>query len=96
MSKYRFDWDSSKNQANRRKHGITFRQAETAFDDENALIEYDDDHSYDEDRFILIGMSKELKLLVVCHCYRDSGSVIRIISARKANRFEENLYGGNL
>jgi len=89
-----FDWDKDKAKANVGKHRVTFNDAMTAFGDANAIIKDDDEHSLDEERFILLGISKESHLLMVCHCYRDNDNVIRIISARKANRHEENEYGG--
>ena len=92
----RFDWDVGKNLSNIEKHGIPFKEAATVFRDENAVLLDDDEHSYDEDRFNIIGVSGNLKLLMVCHCYRehDDDSVIRIISARKASDTECSLYGG--
>jgi uncharacterized DUF497 family protein len=87
-----FEWDLRKNASNRRKHGISFEEAQTVFGDENALFMADPDHSIDEDRFILLGLSERLRILVVCHCYRESDDVIRIISARKATRSEQMQY----
>ena len=88
----RFEWDATKAAANLRKHGISFAEAVTAFMDEYARIIYDPDHSTDEDRFILLGMSMTPRLLVVCHCYREGDEVVRLISARKATRQEANHY----
>lgn len=88
----RFEWDEAKGRENIRKHGISFEEAQTVFLDENAVRFFDPDHSEDEDRFIMLGMSFELRVLVVCHCHRESDTVIRIISARKADRREENSY----
>ena len=88
-----FEWDESKNKANTQKHGVSFEEAQTVFYDENALLIDDPDHSEDEDRFILFGISLSLRLLVVCHCYRQSETIIRIISARKATRSESKQYG---
>ena len=91
-----FDWDINKAETNLYKHGVTFEEAASVFFDEYA-IEYDDEeHSQDEDRFIVIGKSRRLRLLVVCHCYRNENTVIRIISARKASKTEAELYGGAL
>jgi uncharacterized DUF497 family protein len=90
----RFEWDPKKNATNRRKHGISFEDAQTAFSDELGLIIDDPEHSEDEARFVLLGISASLRLLVVCHCYRAGGDVIRIISARKADRFESAQYPG--
>jgi len=89
-----FDWDENKNNANILKHGISFYEAMTVFDDDNALFKPDVSHSNDEDRFIILGFSTNPRLLVVCHCYRESESVIRIISARKATNSEREQYGG--
>ncbi len=84
--------DEKKNQINRRKHGISFEEAKTVFYDEAALIIDDPEHSEEEDRFIILGLSSKANLLVVCHCYRASESVIRIISARKATKTESSFY----
>jgi hypothetical protein len=87
-----FEWDDHKNASNKRKHGVSFEEAQTVFFDEKA-IEFDDpDHSIQEERFILLGLSQSLKVLVVCHCYRRDESKIRIISARKATRKEQDVY----
>lgn len=88
----RFVWDEKKNRANQRKHGVSFQEAQTAFYDENAKVYSDPDHSEDEARFLLLGMSYRLRTLVVCYCYREKESVIRIISARKADKDEERDY----
>jgi uncharacterized protein len=87
-----FSWDARKNASNRKKHGISFEEAQTVFEDENALLIDDPDHSIDEDRFILLGLSARPRILVVCHCYREQDDVIRIISARKATRPEQIQY----
>jgi uncharacterized protein len=92
MGNITFQWDKHKNSLNKNKHGITFDEAQTVFFDENALLIHDPDHSDNEDRFILLGMSSKLRTLVVCHCYRKDNEVIRIISARKATRGEQNRY----
>ncbi len=92
MEPIRFEWDSRKAAANIRKHGISFAEAETAFSDEFATIVDDPDHSDDEVRFLLLGMSAALRVLVVVHCVRGAGSVIRLISARKATRSERAQY----
>jgi hypothetical protein len=91
-----FSWDEDKDIANEKKHGITFREAASVFKDPNILIKSDIDHSYDEDRFIIIGLSEKPRLLVVCHCYRESDAIIRIISARKATVNESAEYRGGL
>lgn len=91
----RFDWDRGKERSNVRKHGVSFEEASEAFFDEYGIFVDDPDHSDEEDRFILLGASHRLRVLVVCHCYREEaeeGDVVRLISARKANRREANLY----
>jgi uncharacterized protein len=88
-----FSWDEGKNRENLRKHGISFEEAATAFSDENARLKHDPDHSQDEDRFILLGFSAKLRLIVVSHVYRQDGQKIRIVSARKATRNERKQYG---
>lgn len=92
MDGLKFAWDERKNRSNQRKHGVAFEEAQTAFFDENAKIYSDPDHSEDEDRFILLGMSFRLRALIVCHCFREEERVIRIISARKADRNEQKAY----
>ena len=92
MTPRRFEWDDAKNRSNRRKHGISFEEARTAFFDENARVVPDPDHSDDEERFVLLGLSISLRVLLVCHCYRKEDEVIRIISARKADRDELKQY----
>jgi uncharacterized DUF497 family protein len=92
MSDLRFVWDEEKNRSNVRKHGVSFEEARSVFYDENASRFFDPDHSRDEDRFIMLGMSARLRVLVVCHCYRESGDLIRIISARKAKKQEAQAY----
>jgi len=92
MIPLRFEWDSGKNIENLRKHGISFEEAQAVFLDENALLIRDPDQSDDEDRFILLGLSAKLRILTVCHCYRKSDEIIRIISARKATRNEQKRY----
>ncbi len=94
MGEFRFVWAEAKNKANLKKHGVSFEEAQTAFFDEEALVFYDPDHSTDEDRFLLLGMSLQLRVLVICHCYREDDSVIRLISARRAGRKERNFYAG--
>jgi hypothetical protein len=88
----RFEWDERKNRGNRTKHGVWFEEAQSVFDDPNARLFSDPEHSEEEDRFILLGMSSETRLLVVVHCYRESDSMIRIISARKATKKEVRFY----
>lgn len=88
----KFTWDAQKSAANKRKHGVAFEEAQTVFDDCDALRIFDPDHSEDEDRFLLLGLSAVLRLLVVCHCYREDDEHIRIISARKATKKESADY----
>jgi uncharacterized DUF497 family protein len=92
MERVRFASDPKKSRDNLRKHGVSFDEAQTVFSDENAIEYFDPDHSRDEDRFIMLGMSFRLRVLVVCHCYREADSVIRIISARKADKQESEAY----
>ncbi len=89
-----FDWDRVKENSNRKKHGVSFEEAKTVFFDENAIEFYDESHSQNEDRFLLLGFSSQLRLLLVCHCYRKESQkgVIRIISARKATKQEQKEY----
>ena len=90
-----FYWDSNKDLENKSKHGITFSEAKSVFYDERAKIINDPDHSdVAEERFIIMGISSEFKILMVCHCYRDDDEIIRIISARKANKAEKSFYKG--
>jgi hypothetical protein len=96
MKYIKFDWDETKNITNIKKHHISFDEAQSAFYDPYARIIDDPEHSDTEDRFILLGLSKNLNLLIVCHCYRSSDEVIRIISARKATKNESLNYGGEL
>lgn len=88
-----FEWDSAKAKANHKKHGVSFEEAQSVFYDEFAVQFFDNDHSSDEERFLLLGMSTGARLLLVCHCERKTGSVIRIISARKATKRESAFYG---
>lgn len=87
-----FEWDENKNIANKQKHNISFEEARTVFYDENALIISDPEHSESEERFIILGLSSQANLLIVCHCYRSADSIIRIISARKATKTEIKYY----
>ena len=93
MNEMTFSWDDRKDRENQRKHGISFEEATTAFADENARLKHDPSHSRDEERFILLGFSAKLRLLVVAHAYRQVETEIRIISARKATRNERKQYG---
>src|SRR5437667_10916294 len=92
MSDLRFEWDPRKAAQNLRKHGVSFTEAETVFSDERALLLADPDHSVEEDRFLMLGLSSGLRLLVVFHCYRAQDSVIRIFSARRASQSERAQY----
>ena len=92
MPVLRFEWDEQKSASNRRKHGVSFAEARTAFMDDNARVIPDPDHSDEEERFVLLGLSISLRVLVVCHCYRHNDEVIRIISARKADEDEIKQY----
>jgi uncharacterized DUF497 family protein len=92
MKKLVFTWDPAKAAINQRKHGVSFEEARSSFYDDNARLEHDLDHSDDEDRFILLGISSKLRILVVCHCYRASDAEIRLISARKATKKERKQY----
>ena|SRR5215510_13481652 len=92
MSLLRFEWDTKKAAFNLRKHGVSFEEAETVFLDDEAVIIPDDEHSSKEERFFILGFSYQLRMLVVCHCYRESNDVVRIISARKANKAERMQY----
>ncbi|OGB29682.1 MAG: hypothetical protein A3F78_03865 [Burkholderiales bacterium RIFCSPLOWO2_12_FULL_61_40] len=92
MSTLHFEWDDRKAAANAKKHGVSFEEARSVFVDERAKLIDDPDHSEDEERFVLLGLSSTLRLLLVCHCYRSEGNVIRIISARKASANEAKAY----
>ena len=92
MNTLRFEWDGRKAVANERKHGVSFDEAKSVFLDERAKLIDDPDHSEDEDRFVLLGFSSALRMLLVCHCYRSEGNVIRIVSARKATERESRFY----
>lgn len=90
----RFEWDPAKAASNAKKHKVTFEVAKTVFYDEFAVQFFDEEHSDTEDRFLLLGMSSDARLLLVCHCEREGGEVIRIISARKATESEAQYYQG--
>lgn len=92
MADISFEWDESKNSQNKKKHSVSFEEGQTVFVDENALLLHDPDHSDEEDRFILLGLSSSLRILIVCHCYRKNDEIIRIISARKATKLEQKQY----
>ena len=92
MKELEFEWDNRKETANVKKHGVSFVEARTVFYDEGAIQFFDPDHSEQEDRFILLGLSLKPQVLVVCHCFRESETIVRIISARKADKDEEQVY----
>lgn len=92
MERINFEWDNNKALINIEKHGITFEEASTVFADEEAILFDDPEHSEDEERFLLIGLSNQARTLLVCHCYRENDSIIRIISARKATKNETKVY----
>lgn len=87
-----FEWDENKNTENKRKHGLSFETAKEVFYDNNAVLFDDPDHSNDEERFLIIGMTLSLKICIVSHCYRDNENIIRIISAREATKNEKKIY----
>lgn len=90
----RFEWDAAKNRANVRRHGVSFEEASSAFLDEHGILIDDPGHSVGEERFVLLGLTSSLRLLVVCHCYRQHTDVVRLISARKADKGEREHYFG--
>ncbi|MCM1540895.1 MAG: BrnT family toxin [Blautia sp.] len=92
MNKLRFIWDDNKNETNKKKHGISFEEARDVFGDENAILFDDPDHSYEEERFLIIGITGTKGICIVSHCYRDGDSTIRIISAREATKKEKEFY----
>jgi len=92
MTELRFEWDPAKAEANIRKHGVSFEEAISVFYDECAVEFYDDEHAEAEERFLLLGVSAKLRILMFCHCLREAGNVIRIISARKATKNEQREY----
>ena len=96
MKSISFGWDRTKAESNLKKHKISFEEAQTVFSDPNARMIFDPEHSGDEDRFVLPGISSGLRLLVICHCYKEDNMIIRIISARKANKNEQKQYGSFL
>ena len=92
MNYIKFEWDEKKNKTNQQKHGVSFQEAQSVFNDENARLIADKEHSQDDDRFILLGLSYSLKMLVVVHAYRETDDIIRILSARKATKNETMYY----
>ena len=96
MQELRFSWDSQKARSNERKHGVSFEEAQTVFTDEHGLLLDDPDPEDPEERFVLLGMSSGLRVLLVCHCLREGGNEVRVISARRANRAEGKPYWARL
>jgi uncharacterized protein len=96
MNHITFEWDLAKNETNLQKHGVSFEEAKSVFYDDFARVIHDPDHSPDEDRFIIMGMSKRANILIVVHCYLSNNEIIRIISARKAARSERKQYQESL
>jgi len=94
MNRLIFEWDNEKNRINQKKHRISFEEAESVFYDDNAIQFWDEDHSDAEDRFLLLGRSFKMRILLIVHCYREQESIIRIISARKATKNESEHYRG--
>lgn len=94
MNNITFSWDEKKSESNKQKHGVSFEEAKTVFADDYGRLIADPDHSEDEDRFILMGLSNQIRLLLVCHCYKEEENVVRIISARKADKAEIKQYKG--
>ena len=92
MKEIEFNWDENKNEINKKKHGLSFEEAVEVFEDENAILFDDPDHSLDEDRFLIIGAIRSTKIYIVSHCYRDNDNVIRLISAREATKNEKRIY----
>lgn len=90
----KFEWDAAKATSNKKKYGVSFEEAQSVFYDEFAVQFFDEDNSVSENRFLMLGFSDEARLLIVCHCERDQGNIIRIISARKATKKESNYYRG--
>ncbi|MDJ0598601.1 MAG: BrnT family toxin [Crocosphaera sp.] len=94
MSRILFEWDNEKNRINQKKHGVSFEEAKTVFYDDNAIQFWDEDHSEEEERFLLLGRSSKMRILLIIHCFREQESIIRIISARKATQKESIEYRG--
>ncbi|MBI4227082.1 MAG: BrnT family toxin [Candidatus Omnitrophica bacterium] len=92
MREIRFAWNEGKNRVNQRKHGVSFEEARSVFYDERAIEFPDPEHSQQEDRFLLLGLSGRLRVLLVCHCFREDDEVIRILSVRKATKKEFDYY----
>jgi len=91
----KFEWDTSKALSNKKKHGVSFEEAQSVFYDDFAVQFFDNENSAQEDRFLLLGHSNQSRMLLICHCEKESGNIIRLISARKATAKERRLYKGN-
>ena len=96
MDTIHFEWDNNKNVINKKKHRVSFEEATTVFFDEKAILFDDPEHSYEEERFLIIGTTTSSKICIVSHCYRGDDDIIRIISARKATKTEQSVYEKNL
>jgi uncharacterized DUF497 family protein len=94
MNDIEFEWDNRKEKSNQKKHGVSFEEAKSVFYDDNAIEFYDFDHSDEEQRFLLLGLSTKLRILLICHCFKEESGIIRIISARKATKNEQKEYIG--
>lgn len=92
MKTIKFTWDENKNRINKEKHKLSFEEAKTVFDDVEAIVFDDPDHSEEEERFLILGFTEKAKLCIVSHCYRENDEIIRIISARKATKGEADFY----
>ena len=92
MGNIKFEWDENKNQINQKKHGLDFAEAQTVFYDDDAIMFVDPEHSVEEERFLILGITEYERLCIVSHCYRGEDNVIRIISARKATKNETKIY----
>ncbi|MFM8269169.1 MAG: BrnT family toxin [Pseudomonadota bacterium] len=88
----KFEWDPNKSAINKKKHGVSFEEAQTVFFDPNARVIEDPEHSDQEERFVIMGVSQRLRILTVCYCYRRGNKVIRIISARRSDKKEKKIY----
>lgn len=95
MNEIHFTWDNTKNESNKKKHGVSFEEAQTVFFDASAMEFFDSAHFRKEDRFIILGRSFTFRTLMICHCYRNDDETIRIISARKATVKERKTYQRN-
>ena len=94
MNDIKFEWDNRKDKSNQKKHGVSFEEAKSVFYDDNAIEFYNFDHSHEEERFLMLGLSLKLRILLVCHCFKEEQGIIRLISARKATKNEQKKYIG--